>query len=214
MFHIVVHRQVVRIVSFAAVVTAIAACGKPKPVQLGDDPGLAPQLSVIDSEKPPRTFTVTLAEPGHVAVLAVFPGRGASLVHPRDTSATSVRLPAGTHQLRADTVRTPAHADSAIIRPYDRRMLDSARRADSSRYDRGRQREMGPPRVMLGPERAHLMLFVSRDPIDYAGLWRRMQGVTIPIGPTEALSTVAKMARASTTTGRWAATALEVELRR
>jgi hypothetical protein len=214
MFSIAVNRHTIRILSFATAVAAIAACAKPKAVQLGDDRGLAPILTVVDSEKPPRTYTVTLAEPGHVAVIAVFPGRGASLVHPRDTTTTSAVLPAGTHQLRADTVRAPAHADSAIIRPFDRRMLDSARRADSSRYDRGRQREMGPPRVMLGPERAHLMLFVSRDPIDYASLWRRMQGVTIPIGPTEALSTVAKMARAATTTNRWAATALEVELRR
>jgi hypothetical protein len=121
------------------------------------------------------------------------------------------------HELRADSVRAPAHADSAIIRPFDSRMRDSARaraREDSIRRVRGGAPSLESPRSMLGPERAHVMVFASREPIDYATLTRRMQGVTIPIAPNEALSTVAKMARAATTASRWAATAIEVELRR
>ena len=204
----------------AGVVWAAAACAKPKPVVLGEDRGLAPQLAVTDSQRPPRAFSATIAEPAHVVILAVFPGRGASVVYPGDTAARSVALPAGTHQLRADSLRVPATPDSALLRTLGiRTRLDSIRiREDSARRmglprDRMRDsdREM---RVPIGLERAHYMLFVSREPINYATLNRRVSGVTIPIDPNEALSTVAKMARAATTSARWAAVAIETEFRR
>ena len=199
-------------------VTAIAvvasACAKPKPVLLGLDRNLAPQLAVVDSERPPRTLTVTLAESAYVAVLAVFPGRGATLFYPRDTAAASVLLPPGVNTLRADTVRVPSMPDSAFLRPLDaRRAVDSAARArDRARTESMREREID--RFAIGPDRAHLMIFASRSPIDYRALARRLAGVSIPIETTEALSTVAKMARVATQNERWAAQAIEVGLRK
>jgi hypothetical protein len=50
--------------------------------------------------------------------------------------------------------------------------------------------------------------------VDLATLRRRVLGVTIPLDPREALRTVANMARSATPGGRWAATAVEAELRR
>ena len=67
-----------RLSALATAVALLAACGAPKPVSLGTDPGIQPQLALVDSERPPRSFEVTLAEPAHVAILAVFPGRGST----------------------------------------------------------------------------------------------------------------------------------------
>ena len=203
-----------RALAVAALATLASACAKPKPVQLGLDRNLAPQLAVVDSERPPRTLTVTLAESAYVAVLAVFPGRGATLFYPRDTAAASVLLPSGVNTLRADSVHVPSMPDSAFLRPLDaRRAVDSAARArDRARSESMRDREMD--RLGMGPDRAHLMIFASRSPIDYRALARRLAGVSIPIETTEALSTVAKMARVATTNERWAAQAIEVALRK
>jgi hypothetical protein len=208
------HRRATCALAVVALVVVASACAKPKPVALGLDRNLAPQLAVVDSERPPRTLMVTLAESAYVAVLAVFPGRGATLFFPRDTAAASVLLPAGLNTLRADSVRVPSMPDSAFLRPLDaRRAVDSAARArDRARSEGMRDREID--RFGLGPDRAHLMIFASRSPIDYRALARRLAGVSIPIETTEALSTVAKMARVATTNERWAAQAIEVALRR
>ncbi|HYD54572.1 MAG TPA: hypothetical protein VEA99_18200 [Gemmatimonadaceae bacterium] len=208
----------VRLAAFTLAVAGAAACGPPKPIALGDDPGIAPQLALVDSERPPRTFTVTLAEPAHVAVLAVFPGRGATVLHPRDTTGTSVQLAAGTHQLSTDPLRMPVSVDSAILRPFERRpgLPDSAQaRRDSLRAARAREQMRDPnARAMLGgPDRGHIMVFASRNPIDLTILRRRVPGVTIPLETREALRTVANMVRSATTPGRWAATAVETEMR-
>lgn len=208
-----------------AAVAALAACGKPKPITLGEDRTLQPQLAVVDSQRPPRDVTVSLAAPAHVVVLAVFPGRGASVLYPRDTTAASAQLAPGRHVLRVDSTRAPALPDSAFMRPGGVRARTPGDSGVTSRdpahpregmtaaeRDRMRERE----RLLAsfsGPDQAHLMVFAARAPIDHAALARRARGVTIPIGPEEALSTVAKMVRASTTTNQWAATALVVDLR-
>lgn len=209
----------------AALALGLAACGKPKPISLGDDRALAPQLAVVDSQRPPRDVSVTLAEPAHVVVLAVFPGRGATLLYPADTSAASVQLSAGQHRLRVDSTRAPSFPDSTFLRPIPRRTRtpgDSGitsgnpprPREPATMSERERQRERERMLSMLaGPDQAHLMVFAARAPIDHAALARRTRGVTIPIGTEEALSTVAKMVRAATTTNRWAATAQLVDLR-
>jgi len=208
-----------RLSALATAVALLAACGAPKPVSLGTDPGIQPQLALVDSERPPRSFEVTLAEPAHVAILAVFPGRGSTVLYPQDTTGTSTQLAAGPHTLHADRVRLPASVDSAIIRPYEGRIRASARdsaraRQDSLRAARDRNAPEPGPRVMIGPERTHILVFASRNPIDLSTLARRVQGVTIPIGPDEALRTVASMVRSATPGGRWAATAREAELRK
>ena len=206
-----------RLAALTLAIAALAACGKPKPVALGDDPGIAPRLALVDSEQPPRTFDITLAEPAHVVILAVFPGRGATIVHPRDTTGTSQALSAGPQRVRADTVMLPVSVDSAILRPFERRreIRDTTQaRLDSARVARSRERMMDPnARAMLLPDRAHIMVFASRSAVDLSMLRRRVQGVTIPLDPNEALRTVANMVRSATPGGRWAATAVEADFR-
>lgn len=213
------------LLSLSTLALALAACGKPKPIALGEDRTLAPQLAIVDSQRPPRDLTVTLGEPAHVVVLAVFPGRGATLVYPIDTAVASAQLAAGQHRLRVDSTRAPAQPDSTFLRAggvRPRATADSGIAArDPSRprepvtaSERERQRDRERMLAMLaGPDQAHFMVFAARAPIDHATLARRMRGVTIPIGTEEALSTVAKMVRAATTTNRWAATAQLVDLR-
>jgi hypothetical protein len=207
-------RRTVRVplASLAALALIAAACSKPKPVQLGPDPSLAPRLSVADSVRPPRAMTVELAEPASVVVLAVFPGRGATIVWPQD-SAASPQLGRGTHQLPIDSVRLPASPDTVLFRRPSGVGVDTAR----ARRDRDRQMRIdtaGIRRGMVGPEGAHFLLFASRAPISYAAVRRRVEGVTIPIGTNEALNTVSKiLADAVPGDSRWAGYATEVRLR-
>jgi hypothetical protein len=55
-----------------------------------------------------------------------------------------------------------------------------------------------------------LLVFASDEPLSYSALSTKVAGISIPIDDTEALNTVAKLARETTKSGRpWAAYATE-----
>jgi hypothetical protein len=205
--------SVVRLSLLAAAALVASACAKPRPIQLGPDQTLAPRLTVSDSERPPRTLTVELAEPASVVVLAVFPGRGATIVWPKDSTQT-LQLARGTHRLPVDTVRLPANPDTVLFRRPPAAPRDTGRAA--RRQARDREIPIDTARILraLGPESAHFLVFASRVPLSYTIIRRRVEGVTIPLSPNEALNTVGKILDATLPgDAQWAAYATEVRLK-
>jgi hypothetical protein len=194
----------------AAVLAAVACASAPQPRQLGNYGLLTPRLTVVDSERPPRSLTVELSAPASVVVVYVAPGRSTRVVYPAD-SVNVPRLPAGTQRLTAAWPRSRASADSA--------RRDSIARANQPRTRRDSITRAGMPRPSMAlpdPEAGlapagYLLLFATPGPLQYAEVRRKVEGVTTPLDDDEALNAIAKQVRSTLDpSAEWAAYALEV----
>lgn len=187
----------------------LAACASgPEIRKLGDYGSVNPLFTTPQNQKTPSEMTVSLTQPSYVAALFVVPGRGAVIVYPTDTLA-STRLDAGQHTIPVHFAEMPQNRDSLLaairrqgmgtrgnpprVRP-DTFHRDTTRvRGDSSNRGFGGLREAGPGASPIG----YLLLVASSREIPLNTLERRINGITIPIDDDEALSTVMKLVKSA-----------------
>jgi hypothetical protein len=191
----------------AALASALFAFGGTTIRQYGQYESLGPRVSSVPNERVPLHVNVELAKPANVAVFYVVPGRVTTLLFP-DDSTRSTQLAAGSHQLSTTLARQSAAADSA----RNARRLPGGQPGGAP--PAGRQRTSRDSGGMMGPNmlgaHAFLLVFAADEPLSYSALSTKVAGISIPIDDTEALNTVAKLARETARSGRsWAAYATE-----
>lgn len=177
-------------VMIAGTALVVSACATaPTSGALGEGFNHHPAVTAVDTARPPHFAWVELDQQDYVALLLVQPGRGVSLLYPRD-SAMDNRLTAGAHQLTFSLPNNRALLDS----------LNRQRRRTPGREDTLRtvaeQRAasgMAPPQTMDN----YLLLFASPEPITYAKVHDKLSGVSIPIDDMEALNAVAKAVKST-----------------
>lgn len=186
------------------VLAAITACASgPQTKQLGEYTSSQPLFTTPSGQKTPREITVNLKSPEYVSVLYVVPGRGAVIVYPTD-STMETHVDAGQHSVPVYFAERPFNRDSmlAVMRreamgggsrmPRARR--DSVTRDSmAARNGLGGLRDPSPGSSPIG----YLLLVASPSKIPYPTLYRRVNGITIPIEDDEALSTVMKLVKAA-----------------
>jgi hypothetical protein len=187
----------------ALITATLIACGGTTLRQYGQYEAIGPRVAPVPNERAPLHVTVELAHPANVAVFFVIPGRPSMLLFP-DDSTRSTQLAAGTHQLSTSFARQTATADS----------LRNTRRLPAGQPPPTPGRQRRDSAAMMGMSalgaRSFLLVFASEEPLSYSALSTKVAGISIPIDDTEALNTVAKLARETTKSGRtWAAFATE-----
>lgn len=195
----------VRTVCWALIVAGTAACGATKPHTYGAYADLSPKVAPKSGERVPNHVTIDLARPANVAVFFVVPGRASQLLFPAD-SVQSGFVQAGPHEVETSVAKL-ALTDSARL----------IRRGNQPPMGTNDPRQQGPGRTRNGFDpgasllnRGYLLVYASPDPLPYATLKARVDGVSIPIEDNDALNTVTKLIRETTkTTGTWAAYATE-----
>lgn len=192
-----------RMIGLALACGVIAACASSGPKQFGQYNEIAPRVALQPGERLPRRVTVQLARPANVAVFLVMPGRGSTLLFPAD-STQSGYVEAGSHLVET-SFRRVALADSArgIKHPTDRQ--NGVRPAgERSRGSRDSLPGMG------FNEHGFLLIYASESPMPYHALATRVSGISIPIEDTDALNTVTKLIRSTTSASSpWAAYATD-----
>jgi hypothetical protein len=186
-------RELRRIVPLLALAAGACASG-PAIHRLGDYATLQPLFSLPPNEKSPTRITVNLASPAYVAVLFVVPGRGTAIVYPVD-STTNNRVSTG-QSIPIRFSERPFNRDSmlaAIRRQQQGGGRVTARDTSRDTIRFGSLRDPSPAASPIG----YLLLVASPDSISYPMLRRRIEGVSIPIDDTEALSTVMKLVKAT-----------------
>jgi hypothetical protein len=188
-------------------IATVIACGGTTLRTYGQYDALGPRVSSVPNERVPLHVSVELPKPANVAVFFVIPGRASMLLFPED-STRSTQLAAGTHQLTTSFARQTAAADSARAR----RAGVTGQPPISGSPTGGRTRRDSTAMMGMNTLGSHsfLLVFASEEPLSYSALSTRVAGISIPIDDTEALNTVAKLARETTKAGRpWAAFATE-----
>jgi hypothetical protein len=202
-----------RLIALSLLPLAAACAAGPVTKQLGEYTVLTPSFTTPQAERTPTHATVSLSAPAYVAMLFVVPGRGSVIVYPTD-SAINNRLETGQHDVLLSFPSQPMTRDSALAalqRQQGRRpgnappaqprpqptappVIDTTRR-DSTRIDVAPSRvsvtEPNPSSSPVG----YLVVVASPAAMPYPLLKRRIEGVTIPIEDTEALSTVMKLVK-------------------
>lgn len=187
--------------SLLLVLAAVTACASgPETHRLGEYQISQPLFTTAPKPKTPREITVNLKSPEYVSVLFVVPGRGAVIVYPTDSS-TNTRIDAGQHTVPVYFAETPLNRDSLYAAARREAMGGGTRmprvRRDSMPRDTTRSlgglREPSPGASPIG----YLLLVTSPMPIPYSMLYRRVNGITIPIEDDEALSTVMKLVKSA-----------------
>jgi hypothetical protein len=193
-----------------AIFTAtLIACGGTTLRTYGQYDALGPRVSSVPNERVPLHVNVELPKPANVAVFFVIPGRASMLLFPED-STRSAQLAAGTHQLTTSFARQTASADSA--RNARRLPTATGQPPITGAPTGGRTRRDSTAMMGMSTLGSHgfLLVFASEEPLSYSALSTKVAGISIPIDDTEALNTVAKLARETTRAGRpWAAFATE-----
>jgi hypothetical protein len=183
----------------ASLPLVIAACASaPTSGALGEGFDYHPAITAVDTAVPPHYAWIDLDKQQYVALLLVTPGRGTTILYPRDSIADNL-LGAGAHQLSFQIRSQRAAVDS----------LDRLRRRTPARQDTLRrtaeERTSG-----RGPQpvyETYLLLVTSPQKLSYSRIQEKTAGVSIPIEVNEALNAVSKAVKATLTTEprEWAA---------
>lgn len=189
-------------------VASLAGCASGGSVrQLGSYSALSPSFTLPTDELPLQHASITLGAPAYVSLVYIVPGSGALVVYPTD-SATYNHLDAGTHVVSAN-FPNPPNRDS---------ILAEMRRGSTRRPSRA-QRDSIPTSMRALPTTpefspyGHLLLFATAEPLRYGELKSRVEGLTIPLGDTEAVNTVIKLIRAGLPeSAAWSGYAKDIEL--
>lgn len=186
-----------RIPTQILVVTAaiFAACVKPITVgPLGEGSSNYPNITAVDSAKPPKSVSVRLDQDAYMVVLLVAPGHSATLVYPTD-STTDNRHKSGTFDL---AIKIPEHLgkpDTAARRAAQR----DAQRASVDTIMRYRNRQAGAP-VALPPDApTYLLVITSPQTLSFSRIVEKTTGVSIPVVEAEALNAVGKAVKSTIT---------------
>lgn len=161
---------------------------------LGEGMAGEPRIVAVDSQLPPRSLSVQLAEAAYAAVIVVAPGHSATLVYPTD-SATANRLDAGVTRIDIQIPANLVRSDSATL--ARRRQ----QRAEEEQILRARARVRSTRGTALGPlpisTPTYLLLLTSDRPLVFDRMLDKTAGVSIPAEDLEALHAVAKAIRST-----------------
>jgi hypothetical protein len=166
---------------------------------------LAPRVAPTQGERVPQHLTVQIARPANVAVFLVAPGRASRLLFPAD-SMQSGYVEAGSHLVETSLTKVALGDTSRLIR---RAEPNQGTRQPSARGRGGAGGRDSLP-IFSVNQHGYLLIFASQEPLSYAALMSRVAGLSIPIEDGDALNTVTKLIRATTSrNGPWAAFATD-----
>jgi hypothetical protein len=193
------------IVKSAALAGILVGCAGNKPHMFGQYNDLAPQVAPTQGERIPLHLTVQLARPANVAVFLVAPGRASRLLFPAD-STQSTYVEAGSHLVETSLTKATLSDTSRLMRLPPQQ---TGARPSGSRGGRpGSGRDTLP--TFAFNQHGYLLIYASQEPLSYAALNTRVAGLSIPIEDNDALNTVTKLIRETTSkTGPWAAFATD-----
>jgi hypothetical protein len=182
-----VRTAVVSVMALSGIVLACASAPTSGP--LGEGFSLHPAITSTDTAHPPRSAWIDLDKEQYVALLLVTPGRGVTLLYPRD-SVTDNHLSAGAHQLAFNLTAT---------RDPTRSTVDSLNRARRRPVARDTVRSVTEQRGMAQQAAfdTFLLLVTSPQPLVYSRVREKIVGVSIPIENDEALNAVAKAVKST-----------------
>jgi hypothetical protein len=192
------------ILKFAVLIGVVLGCASSKPHIYGAYNDLAPQVAPTQGERTPLHLTVQLARPANVAVFLVAPGRASRLLFPAD-STQSTYVEAGSHLVQTSLTKSALSDTSRLIR----RPPEQTGARPSNRPGRqGTGRDSLP--AFAFNQHGYLLIFASQEPLSYAALNTRVAGLSVPIEDSDALNTVTKLIRETTSkSGPWAAFATD-----
>jgi hypothetical protein len=181
-------------------------CASSQPHVFGQYNDLAPKVAPTQGERIPQHLTVQIARPANVAVFLVAPGRASRLLFPAD-SVQSAYVEAGSHLVETSLARlTPADSSRLVRRPAE---PNQGNRQPNTRSRAGIGGRDSLPTFAFN-QHGYLLIFASQEPLSYAALSSRVAGLSIPIEDGDALNTVTKLIRATTSrNGPWAAYATD-----
>jgi len=189
----------------AALVGVLVGCASSQPHVFGQYNDLAPKVAPTQGERIPQHLTVQIARPANVAVFLVAPGRASRLLFPAD-STQSAYVEAGSHLVETSLTRAALSDTSRLILRAPE--PNQGNRQPNSRTRSGVGRDSLP--AFAFNQHGYLLIFASQEPLSYAALSSRVAGLSIPIEDGDALNTVTKLIRATTSrNGPWAAYATD-----
>ncbi len=192
----------------AALFGVLLGCASSQPHVFGQYNDLAPKVAPTQGERIPQHLTVQIARPANVAVFLVAPGRASRLLFPAD-SVQSSYVEAGSHLVETSLARA-AIADSSRLIRRPAEQTGGNRQPGNPRGGRGSMTARDSLPVFAFNQHGYLLIFASQEPLNYAALSSRVAGLSIPIEDDDALNTVTKLIRATTSrNGPWAAYATD-----
>jgi hypothetical protein len=192
-------------VKAAALVGVLVGCASSQPHVFGQYNDLAPKVAPTQGERIPQHLTVQIARPANVAVFLVAPGRASRLLFPAD-SMQSAYVEAGSHLVETSLTRAALSDTSRLVRRAPE--PNQGNRQPNSRNRSGVGRDSLP--AFSFNQHGYLLIYASQEPLSYAALSSRVAGLSIPIEDGDALNTVTKLIRATTSrNGPWAAYATD-----
>jgi hypothetical protein len=172
----------------------------------GEYNDLAPKVAPTQGERIPQHLTVQIARPANVAVFLVAPGRASRLLFPAD-SVQSGYVEAGSHLVETSLTRAALSDTSRLIRRATE--PNQGTRQPNARGRGGVGGRDSLPTFAFN-QHGYLLIYASQEPLSYAALMSRVAGLSIPIEDGDALNTVTKLIRATTSkNGPWAAYATD-----
>jgi hypothetical protein len=189
----------------AALLAVLVGCASSQPHVFGQYNDLAPKVAPTQGERIPQHLTVQIARPANVAVFLVAPGRASRLLFPAD-SVQNGYVEAGSHLVETSLARLSTSDSSRLLR---RPEPNQGNRQPSTR-SRGNITGRDSLPAFAFNQHGYLLIFASQEPLSYAALASRVAGLSIPIEDDDALNTVTKLIRATTSrNGPWAAYATD-----
>jgi hypothetical protein len=191
----------------AALFGVLLGCASSQPHVFGQYNDLAPKVAPTQGERIPQHLTVQLARPANVAVFLVAPGRASRLLFPAD-STQNTYVEAGSHLVETSLARATLTTDSSRLIRRPAEPNPGNRQPRGGRGTGGVGRDSLP--VFGFNQHGYLLIYASQEPLSYAALSSRVAGLSIPIEDSDALNTVTKLIRATTSrNGPWAAYATD-----
>ena len=167
---------------------------------------LAPKVAPTQGERIPQHLTLQLARPANVAVFLVAPGRPSRLLFPADSTQPSY-VEAGSHLVETSLARLPAPDTSRLNRQPGN--PTGGNRQPGRAGGRGGVGQEGPM-SFSSTQHGYLLIFASQEKLSYPALATRVAGLSVPIEDKDALNTVTKLIRETTSkSGPWAAFATD-----
>lgn len=192
-------------VKSAALLGVLFGCASSQPHVFGQYNDLAPKVAPTQGERIPQHLTVQIARPANVAVFLVAPGRASRLLFPAD-SVQNGYVEAGSHLVETSLARLSTSDSSRLLRRPE------PNQGNRQPNTRGRSNITGRDSLpaFAFNQHGYLLIFASQEPLSYAALATRVAGLSIPIEDDDALNTVTKLIRATTSrNGPWAAYATD-----
>jgi hypothetical protein len=181
----------------------IAACaGNPKPKMFGTAADLTPTVEIVGTTPLPLHLRIAPPQPEYVAAFFVTPGQRIQRLFPTDSTGSQL-LPASSQEIATSFATRPTVDTSRLLRRPGRAQppVDASGNSQSG--------SPGGNRSGQFQESSFVLVYASKDSLNYKTLNDRVIGVSVPGYADEALNAVTKLIRAASTgSGPWSAIAL------